>query len=546
MTSSAQTRRRFLGCAAAGAAGVGLSGCRTAGAPGGARRGKAPFRVLYGNDTTNLTSCVSPYHAKGEPFTEDRLRASVDEARAADAHLLQPGLGWIPWWKSDIVPAAEHYRWLEREHRVKPDSFGEYMLAGGDLVAAFTEHCRRVGVAPFISYRLNDGHHVRGLANALARGRADRGMSRFYWENYARYRLGPDTTDWGQGVFNWAIPEVRDHKFALIRELCERHDIDGLELDFLRHPPFFRPEEAPAPQRRAIMMDFVRRVRETLDRTARGGRRRWLCVRVPALLEAHDASGIDLAAFVAAGVDMVNLSSSYFTCQATDLPAVRRLVPDATVYLEMTHTPMTGRPLAGSGTQVYQRTTDAQYFTTAHLAYAQGADGVSLFNFVYTRDHAHPGLGPFCEPPFHVLPRLADRDWLARQPQWYFLAAIREKSKQPERRLQATLEPGAPRAFLLAAAPTAHQRRDGLLRLRTEKPVKGASWTATLNGVPLAPAPFVRKPIDHPYEAYLGTEADHACFACPRSAVRAGENRVALTLSAPSPALLIWLDLTLP
>ena len=45
---------------------------------------------------------------------------------------------------------------------------------------------------------------------------------------------------------NWAVPEVRAQKFALIRELCENYDLDGLELDFLRFYSFFRIEETHA------------------------------------------------------------------------------------------------------------------------------------------------------------------------------------------------------------------------------------------------------------------------------------------------------------
>ncbi|MHC4123768.1 MAG: hypothetical protein ACYSSI_09365, partial [Planctomycetota bacterium] len=75
-------------------------------------RPKAPFKVLYSNDTTNITSCTSPFHKRGEPFTDDMLRATVDEAAGCDVHMLQPGLGWIPWWKSKAYPADEHYRWF--------------------------------------------------------------------------------------------------------------------------------------------------------------------------------------------------------------------------------------------------------------------------------------------------------------------------------------------------------------------------------------------------------------------------------------------------
>jgi hypothetical protein len=509
-------------------------------------RPRATFKTLYSNDTTNINSCISPYHQLGEPFTDDRLRATIDEAKGVDVHMLQPGLGWVPWWQSEVYPAAEHYLFYEQKYGIKVNSVGRYLLAGGDMVQTFVDHCHQTGVAPFISYRLNDGHHVRELPDALKRGQPAPSMSRFYWDNYTKYRLGTDPTDWGQGVFNWAVAEVRENKFALIREVCQKYAIDGLELDFMRYAGYFRPEETSGKQRRQIMANFIRQVREALDHGARPGQHRWLCVRVPAWIESHDALGIELRRFVDEGVDMVNLSASYFTTQATDLPHVCKMLPDTPVYLEMTHTPMTGPALAGSGSQMFQRTTDQQFYSTAHLAYGQGAAGVSLFNFVYYRYHVMRELGPFCEPPFHVLPHLRDPAWLARQPQWYFSAALSKKVKSGYRPLPFLFEVGKSREFSLEMAPTPSQTHDGLLRLMAEAKMPDRAWEVTVNGLPLAPSPFVRKPIDHPYEGYLGEPGEYACFACPRTAVREGTNAVQVTLKQGDPTKLIYLDLVLP
>jgi hypothetical protein len=545
---SQKTRRDFLIAASSGGVFSALAGTRALAAAVEAEtsaRPRAPFKTLYSNDTTNINSCISPYHKLGEPFTDDRLLATIDEAKGIDVHMLQPGLGWVPWWHSEVDPPAEHYAFYERQYGIKPTSVGRYLMAGGDIVRTFVEHCRKTGVAPFISYRLNDGHHVRELADALKRGRPTSSMSRFYWENYAKYRLGPDPADWAQGVFNWAIPEVRENKFALLREICQKYDIDGLELDFMRHFSYFSTEETNRAQRCGIMAAFVGRIREVLDSTSRRGQRRWLCVRVPAWIEAHDRLGIDLRRFVAAGVDMVNLSASYFTVQATDLPRVCTMLPDTAVYLEMTHTPMTGPALAGSGSQPFLRTTDQQFYTTAQLAYAQGAAGVSLFNFVYYRYHVMPELGPFCEPPFHVLPHLGDRAWLDRQPQSYFLAGLSNKPERRRRLLPFLFDAGKSRKFVLEMTPTASHQRDGLLRLRSEKDMIDCAWQVTVNDTRLAPTAFVRKPTEHPYDGYLGEASQHTCFVCPRAAVREGTNTIEVRLEKGGPVKLIYLDLTL-
>ena len=202
---SSMTRRRFLQTAAISPL---LRAAALRASDDGARA--EPPRVLYSNDTTNILSCVSPFRDPKEGFTDEHLRASISEARGADVHLLQPGLGWIPWWKSRIYSPEDHYVKFLGEHGVtKQSPVARYLLAGGDMVQTLVTHCERIGVKPFVSYRLNDGHHVRGLAQALKEGRPTPDMSRHYWENYARYRLGPDATDWDQGVFDWMIPEVR-------------------------------------------------------------------------------------------------------------------------------------------------------------------------------------------------------------------------------------------------------------------------------------------------------------------------------------------------
>ena len=150
-------RRQFIGIAAGSAL---LAGCGKFSSAQSPRR-KAPFRVLYSNDTTNILSCTSPWHKRGEAFRPEMLEATVDEVAGTgvDAHLLQPGLGWVPWWQSKVYPPAEHYRWLKETYGVKPDGFGQYVLAGGDLVQLFIDRCRKRGQVPFISFRLNDGHH---------------------------------------------------------------------------------------------------------------------------------------------------------------------------------------------------------------------------------------------------------------------------------------------------------------------------------------------------------------------------------------------------
>lgn len=536
-------RRHFIECATASA--VALAFRADCAQEKSAK--PVPFRTIYSNDTTHILSCQRP-ETRSE-FTDALLRRSITEAGDADAHFLQPGLGWIPWWNSDIYSVEDHYRWLRDTFNIKGvRKIDRYLLSGGDMLQTLVETCQKIKVAPFLSFRLNDGHHVRDLQQALQRGKPTQNMARHYWENCLKFRIGEDSADWDAGVFDWSIPEVRNYKFALIEEACATYDLAGLELDFLRHWVRFGPQ-CPLEERSTITTDFVRRVRRMLDKTAvdRGLPRRWLCVRVPASSKIRPEQGINLAELTRAGVDMINLSHSYFTWQDDEVHRAREEVRDkAAVYLEMTHTTMTGKASAGSGTQPFLRTTDEQFYTTARLARQQGAHGVSLFNFPYYRYHVTETIGPFHEPPFHVLPKLTDDEFLNSQPQWYFLSSGRNDPVLGKKALPAILKRDQPHTLSMAMMPTKERHANGLLRLRSNESISDRTIDVYFNNVKLNTAETVIMPLPHRYkDTWLGKPEELECFTLPSDTPVAAVNDVKIVVRKGIRVRLTYLDVTL-
>ena len=499
---------------------------------------KAPFKVLYSNDTTHIESCVSPYHAKGEDFTAEMLEASVDETVGVgiDVHMLQPGLGWVPWWKSTVYPDA--YEWYTETFKSPVDGFGKYMLAGGDMVEVFVKRCREKGIVPFISYRLNDGHgkeYILKEPGTLPKW-GGHAISKFYCE-HPEYRIGDDIHSWKKRVHNWAIPEARNHKLALIKEIIENYDIDGLELDFQRLCSFFDVNATSSRQRSDIMAEFVANVRQSLDENSRDGQHKWLCVRISTHMDTYDPLGIDLKRFVEAGVDMVNLSGYYFTEQQTDLRDVVSVIPETPVYLEFTHTIMTGKTLVKNAYDnfTFRRSTPNQIYTAAHIAYSQGATGVSAFNFVYYREHGTPGRGPFAEPPFYVFNHIGDKEWIARQSQHYVLCKIWNDPPSQTRHMPRMFEQGQSHEFVMyMAPPTGGWVRDGKLRIESEKELGTSLWSATFNGVELRPTDDVSEPYPNPYRNLLGLDEQYRAFVLPCDIIRSGDNRIDVTLTEGS------------
>jgi uncharacterized lipoprotein YddW (UPF0748 family) len=78
-------------------------------------------------------------------------------------------------------------------------------------------------------------------------------------------RTGPDA---GSAV-NYGLPEVRDKVFRIFQDVCTRYDVDGIEMDFYRHPVYFKPQMTgePVTQEHCDMMTgLLRRIRAmTID-----------------------------------------------------------------------------------------------------------------------------------------------------------------------------------------------------------------------------------------------------------------------------------------
>lgn len=502
---------------------------------------KAPYKVLFSNDTTNIINepCGNPYCGDPRVFDAEKMKASVDEVAdtGADVHFLQPGFSWIPWYESRFYTREEHADWFKKRFPDKtPDAISRYWLEGGDVVGDFISSCQSREQPRFLSMRMNHNPFP---------GREEETSSRFY-DEHPEFLIGPPkwvvTPDWSRD-------EVREHRFTQIREICETYDLDGFELDFMRYCLYFDCERTDAEQRRRIMTGFVARVRELLDRTAPSGKRRWLCVRVPSELAAHDVLGIDLPAMVEAGVDMVNLSCYYFTQQQNDLGRICAMLPDTSVYSEITYCSSRNTVASGDRDQsvptdcqlrtaaVRRLTNEHQIYTTAHLAHRRGASGVSFFNFVYYRFYDH-------EPPFHVIARVRDPEWLARQPQWYFVDDHAMSYRRSDYRgmLPRKFSPGESHSFSLDLAPT-ERLRDGILRLMTRKDASECRWQASINGAVLEPTAFVREPLPNPYTEAQGDPEQYGCFACPVEHLKDGKNEMTIRLDEGPIVNLRYFDL---
>ena len=115
-------------------------------------------------------------------------------------------------------------------------------------------------------------------------------------EDYAKYPM-TDPRKWWSAL-NFAVPAVRVLVLGIFEDVFARYDIDGVDMDWFRHPRFFpeTTEERPVtPEHIAMMNDFVRKVRVLSEKAgAARGRPLLISCRVPLSVERCLAIGLDV------------------------------------------------------------------------------------------------------------------------------------------------------------------------------------------------------------------------------------------------------------
>lgn len=293
-----------------------------------------------------------------------------------------------------------------RGDKLATETLHRLAAEGTDTLAVVAGACREVGITCYASLRMNGDYNIGWMGETLPRM-----MNSNLWWAHPEFRVrgknGEDRTK-----LSYAFPEVRAFKLGILREVAER-DIDGINLDFLRHPDFFGYEEpmvqafqarygidprtlpATDPRwlqlRAEIMTEFVRDVRRLLDAAGRRkGRRLGLSARVD--WKAHPAWGCDIATWLNEGLlDYLVLAQRSLGGYEFDLrPFVEMARGTGCAVLFGEEATISGHDLTAKEDKLIAEgkmkapergvMTLERYRERAARWYTAGADGVHLFN----------------------------------------------------------------------------------------------------------------------------------------------------------------------
>ena len=410
-------------------------------------------------------------------------------------------------------------RWSRREFRIDP-------------LETMVGFCRSAGIEIFCSFRMNDIHNP----------------SRFH-RDHPECLFGTQENEPPYGAWfgvDYSQPVARERAFSEVREICDRYDLDGIELDFFRHPVFFRRHAWGQPLKQAqldAMTGLLRRIRTLTDLSATDrSRPMLLAVRVPESPGYCRAIGLDLEKWLSedlvdllvAGGDfplapwehMVELGHEY------DVPVHACLNNSWTNGLGAVQSNGEGRH------EAKDRNSIESYRGRAAVAWNAGVDGVYLFNFF--------------DPHLSLWSEVGDRETLEGLDKVFYVNALgfwgvsrpRLSLKDGERFLRLpTLSPDRPEVLKTGQTlevpisvgenlqgRTAHGSRPQVrLQILVENLSDAGDVHLALNGTPLSG----------------GTLREGLEIEVPRRLIRQGTNKVAVTLAAGMAAPVTIHDLML-
>ena len=172
---------------------------------------------------------------------------------------------------------GEGYDNLDETQQASVDNLRYLMENHGGPMEVISGLCRRAGLEFFPSVRMNEHYDMPESAPQYSHLRRDN----------PEYLIGKGedipspTLEWGiRTGLDYAVPAVRSYMASIVVELVSRWDVDGIELDYMRHPAFFRIEEGYP--NRYLMTDFISYIRQQMDEIGEAkGRALDLIVRVP-------------------------------------------------------------------------------------------------------------------------------------------------------------------------------------------------------------------------------------------------------------------------
>jgi len=334
-------------------------------------------RILWNNDGNDALRAATP-----TPHGMLLLRSYPTAVSQVDTILYCP-------WKVGIVNTTRRTEigspFTYTEGAFSGNITGALHASGTDPLQVTVEFARNYDLEVFWSLRMNDTHDIQEGFPAVAFTHKAKHPERLIGSAEDRPARGRWT------AWDYGNTEVRETVFLLCQEVCRNYDVDGIELDFFRHPQYFRGpsfDKGITQVELDLMTGLIRRIRQMTELEGlRRGKPILVAIRVPDSVEFCRGIGLDLETWLGEGLVDLLITGGYFQLNPWEYSVELARKHDVPIYASLDPSRFDNESAR------YSRNGIEGYRARAAAAWAAGVDGIYLFNLFDTRLPHFQALG---------------------------------------------------------------------------------------------------------------------------------------------------------
>ncbi|QDT32916.1 glycoside hydrolase family 10 protein [Thalassoglobus polymorphus] len=247
---------------------------------------------------------------------------------------------------------------------------------GFDPLTIMSDFSKQNGIELFWSMRMNDTHDASGAwYGPLMLAASPLKQQHPEWllaTAKKRNRLG------GWTAVDYGREEIRELVFRYFEEVCNNYDVDGIELDFLRHSVFFKSHAqggAATEENLEQMTALIRRIRRMTEEVGlKRGRPILVAIRTHDSVDYCRAVGIDLERWLKDGLVDMLVATGYFRLNPWQQTIALGEKYGVAVYPCLSESRVRGEDR-------FRRNSVESYRGRASNALADGANGIYLYNY---------------------------------------------------------------------------------------------------------------------------------------------------------------------
>jgi len=262
----------------------------------------------------------------------------------------------------------------------------ELAKQGTDSLEIMTGFGHEHGIEVFWSMRMNDTHDS-GRPELFCKWKQD----------HPEYLVGEKGRKFRYGCGRWSsvdygVEAVRDKVYRILADVCTRYDVDGIEMDFFRHPVLFKPQMTGEPVTQAhcdLLTELIRRVRRMTEQVAaERGRPLLIAIRIPDSVGYCKAMGIDLVRWLDEDLVDIVTGCGYFKLEPWETLVALGKRHDVPVYACLVTRRIAPRTKQGDAEHMLKR-----FRGEALHAWRAGVSGIYTFNQFNPRAQIFRELG---------------------------------------------------------------------------------------------------------------------------------------------------------